>query len=581
MDEENNSVEPSLLRSTFCRICVTPWKVNHCMQEPCDPGESLSLHCMLEILFPTIFNEHTANWPAKICQDCGEKVLQAYALYVQCGQSAEQLERLCNEQEDATMCDEVMITVRGDCTPDVLVEEAVVISELEPGIVDSATNCNPLEDNSGDSIEEDQVPHRPEIVITKQKLHDKRKNPAATKRKHKRKQPSESDEQVVDATEAPSRTRQGNRRQMVITQMPESVEDKLPEEKSKINVGRRSKAHEQDNATLHNSTASRSDDDTEPNCKQSIGKLNDTTAEEASPREEKLETKKNLYKCVLCDVPAFTGPDALTDHLKAAHPDQIRVCEQCPKVFAAQAAFEQHQYCHATGRSHFCPFCDRGFQTALLLKSHIRTHTQRSDYLCSLCGKEFNVKNNLRQHMIMHSGERPWACPLCPCRFSTKGGLKSHQNTHTRIKAFSCDTCGSQFNKHYSLIKHKLIHTGERPFGCEICKMRFTNSYMVKRHMRTHTGEKPYKCTYCERSFAQSNDMVKHMKTHVGSNPYQCDRCDASFRLLVDLRNHYKEHVQPGEPGAGSSTEEDAKVIRFTSQDILQLRYKKEMNQQQ
>uniref|UniRef100_A0A182TYN4 C2H2-type domain-containing protein n=1 Tax=Anopheles melas TaxID=34690 RepID=A0A182TYN4_9DIPT len=476
MDEENNSVEPSI-RSTFCRICVTPWKVNHCMQEPCDPDESLSLHCMLEILFPTIFNEHTANWPAKICQDCGEKVLQAYALYVQCGQSAEQLERLCNEQVDATMCDEVMITVKGDCTPDVLVEEAVVISELEPGIVDSATNCNPLEDNSGESLEVGQVLHRSEIVIAKQKVHDK--------------------------------------------------------------------------------------------------------PEEAPPHEEKLETKKDLYKCVLCDVPAFTGPDALTDHLKAAHPDQIRVCEQCPKVFAAQATFEQHQYCHATGRSHFCPFCDRGFQTVLLLKSHIRTHTQRSDYLCSLCGKEFNVKNNLRQHMIMHSGERPWACPLCPCRFSTKGGLKSHQNTHTRVKAFSCDTCGSQFNKHYSLIKHKLIHTGERPFGCEICKMRFTNSYMVKRHMRTHTGEKPYKCTYCERSFAQSNDMVKHMKTHVGSNPYQCDRCDASFRLLVDLRNHYKEHVQPGELGAGSSTEEDAKGMRFTSQDILQLRYKKEMNQQQ
>ena len=97
--------------------------------------------------------------------------------------------------------------------------------------------------------------------------------------------------------------------------------------------------------------------------------------------------------------------------------------------------------------------------------------------------------------------------------------------------------------------------------------------------MLTHTGEKPYKCTYCERSFAQSNVLVKHMKTHVGDHPYQCDRCDASFRLLKDLRNHYQEHYVESENGIGPSPVVDDKDIRFTSTEILKLRYQKEMGQ--
>uniref|UniRef100_A0A182M8R9 Protein krueppel n=1 Tax=Anopheles culicifacies TaxID=139723 RepID=A0A182M8R9_9DIPT len=250
------------------------------------------------------------------------------------------------------------------------------------------------------------------------------------------------------------------------------------------------------------------------------------------------ETKVDTYRCLLCNAPTYSSPKELTEHLKTEHPDQIHCCKQCPKVFMTKVAFEHHQYCHATGRSFFCMFCDKGFQTEQLLKNHIRTHTHGTGFLCSHCGQEFSNRSNLRQHLIRHTGDKPWQCTLCPSRFSMKS---------------------------------------DRYFTCEVCNMRFTSSHHVKRHMLTHTGEKPFKCTYCERSFTQSNDMVKHMKTHVGNNPYQCDRCDAAFRLLTDLRNHYKEHYQAGNKDALSGEED--KNIRFTSTNILKIRYEKEMNQ--
>lgn len=556
MGKEEIDTSTSALHSPFCRICVTTSNVSYDIYETkLEDNEQISLHAKLNGLFPTIFNDEQAtseqaiNWPSKVCSECMRQVTEAYGLHELCLKSTDRLKKLLCEDSSAAQTE-----------TDVIKVEQIYLS-VKAEFRES--DCEPEQSTQ---------------------------SPECRKRTFSNRQASSPSRRNTKSTKDSFANEKGQKKQKLRTRGRPARHNGLPE----INTAEGSPGGSSTCKDYKSEAEGSSVTDAletararkprvavrqpkEP--KTSSPTTTQDCTENESDKAGEPESKIDLYRCQLCDGPTYTSPTDLTEHLKATHPDQIRSCELCPKVFMNESTFQHHQYCHATMRSHFCTFCDKGFQTAELLKSHIRMHTHRGEYLCSLCGKEFNNKSNLRQHLKRHTGDKPWACSQCPGRFTTKGGLTSHQHTHTKVKAFSCDTCGSQFNKHYSLIKHQLIHTGTRPYSCEVCAMRFTSSYHVKRHMRTHTGEKPYKCTYCERSFAQSNDMVKHMRMHVGDNPYQCDRCDASFRLLADLRNHYQEHYQPGEKALEASSADDEAGIRFTSTDILKLRYRKEMAQ--
>ncbi|XP_058170348.1 zinc finger protein 184-like [Anopheles ziemanni] len=542
MEKEEIPMAPS--SQAICRICVSPDELDyHIYQSMPEHGEVTSLHMMLERLFPCIFNteqvnnDQNENWPSRICRKCRQRVSQAYSLYELCMASTDRLRKMLTEagvpslaDDSATEADFLSADgIKQECAPEML-----TVFETSQDLVEELREETPEWGliKSEDALE---VP----VKVCKR-----------SERVKRQRVPSESSTKIEVSNGCHPRGNKSVKGEEKVEHSPEK-----PASASK----QRRKPHQKK---------------AKARCNQNNATAKHTNSEES----DTLTTKIDLYRCQLCDGPTYTCPTELSDHLKAEHTDQIRSCGQCPKVFMSEQAFQHHQYCHATGRSHFCIFCDKGFQKQNLLESHIRTHTKRGDFLCSLCGKEFTNNTNLRQHTkIMHSGEKPWACTLCPSRFTTKGSLKMHQYTHTKVKKFSCETCGTQFTKHSSLVKHRLIHTGERPFGCEVCKMRFLSNYMLKRHMLTHTGEKPFKCTYCERSFAQSNDMVKHIRTHVGDNLYKCDRCDASYRLLSELRNHYTEHYQSGEGGVGqSSTLEEDKNIRFTTTYIMKLRMEKE-----
>uniref|UniRef100_A0A182J4P1 Uncharacterized protein n=1 Tax=Anopheles atroparvus TaxID=41427 RepID=A0A182J4P1_ANOAO len=495
---------PSVQSSpAFCRICVLADDEDiKLINQPMNEHDGTnSLQMMLEKLFPSVFSDEQLrsdecmNWPTRICEDCKRKVKDAYGLYELCVASTERLRKMLSEE----------------CVPSAgLGSESHTDSLLWTPVEDGIKEENIPEVLNG-------PPRSPNLETSAQGLIKSEEAPEISR----------------NSQEIPRRTT----RKRTCTKAP--IKSCVESGHSKLNLSVIAVENRQQDDEMCPSRQAKHNKPPKERCKprqENTGKQQTNSAE--SKETDKPKTKIDLYRCQLCDSPTYSCPTELTEHLKTEHPEQIRFCAQCPKVFMGEQAFQHHQYCHATGRSYFCMFCDKGFRKQNLLDSHIRTHTKRGDFLCSLCGKEFTKNTNLRQHAkIKHSGEKPWACTLCPSRFTTKG---------------------------------------ERPFACDVCKMRFVSNYMLKRHMLTHTGEKPFKCTYCERSFAQSNDMVKHIRTHVGDNLYKCDRCDASYRLLSELRNHYTEHYRVGDGGAdGSALAEDGN-IRFTTTYIMKLRMEKE-----
>uniref|UniRef100_A0A182S502 Zinc finger protein 865 n=1 Tax=Anopheles funestus TaxID=62324 RepID=A0A182S502_ANOFN len=573
MDVKTELVSSAALELEVCRICATE-SVEQCsMDDVVDAERCLSLNTMCKTMFPTTFNQQAKtveglNWPTKACLACKEKVLIAYELYTLLVNNEDWLQR---SMEDRHRIEVETVKTEQDngssAQYDVLIEYT-----FEDGNTYSTEIEHLVDETADDALSETPiaVEEQSENIEHVARMSTRRRNRSqrdvSVKKRTRSKYKQESVEEETSSLQE----------QSSLENVTDSLVQSNDEEESTV-FERQPKGRKRGRKPKIKPGRSQGSDK-EDNVREKKKRAKIKPEDDSSDHVEELQSKVDVYQCQLCEGHTYGSPMELTVHLKAEHPDQIRTCDKCPKVFMSEPAFQHHQYCHATLRSFFCMFCDKGFQTENLLKSHTRSHTHVAEFLCSLCGKKFNSKSNLRQHLVRHTGVKAWACTQCPSRFCTKGALNLHQRTHSKLRPFSCDTCGSQFHTRYSLIKHQLIHTGERPYGCDLCPMRFVSTYHVKRHMLTHTGEKPFKCTYCERGFAQSNDMVKHMKTHLGENPYQCDRCEASFRLLTELRNHYKETCQPVDKGTISFPEVE-KGIRFTSTNILKMRYEKEMAQ--
>uniref|UniRef100_A0A182T600 C2H2-type domain-containing protein n=1 Tax=Anopheles maculatus TaxID=74869 RepID=A0A182T600_9DIPT len=345
------------------------------------------MHMMLERLVPSVFNTEQVKvdefmcFPRKICGACKIKVLEAYGLYEMSMKSGDLLRN--SLKKNATFV--VNITGGGSMeTSDVLVSH-----------LPKSDQC-PVEIAGGSKSQKIVVDTAPEPVVLKdaptmkQRIDDAKAGRAII-----------NEDQLNPSENEDLESCHGEESGVLATREEEDVAFEIQKPKKHV-------------ATKRQTKSSR---------KYALRKQQEVSTNAAPGNIGEQKVKITKFRCLLCSEPAYASLSELTEHLKTNHATEIHCCKLCPKVFMTKAAFEHHQYCHATGRSHFCVFCDKGFQTEQLLKNHVKTHTHGTGFLCSQCGKEFSDRSNLRQHEYRHTGHKPWQCNLCPSRFSTKDSL--------------------------------------------------------------------------------------------------------------------------------------------------------------
>ncbi|XP_025829910.1 zinc finger protein OZF-like [Agrilus planipennis] len=250
----------------------------------------------------------------------------------------------------------------------------------------------------------------------------------------------------------------------------------------------------------------------------------------------------SIVECHICHK-KLTKTPRISRHLRTHAAIKPHTCQLCNKSFSRADQLNSHINVHSGIKPHICNLCGKGFTQVSNLRDHMRTHNGEKPFLCSVCGKGFNQVGNLKQHTVRHSGIKAHLCSVCGNGFASKGELGAHMRKHTGARPFVCSVCNHGFTTSSSLTKHKRIHSGEKPYECDVCRMKFARSGILARHKRTHTGEKPYKCKFCGKAFTQSNDLAAHLRIHTGEKPFICDTCGQAFRQKSALKSHKKIHT--------------------------------------
>uniref|UniRef100_A0A182STJ6 C2H2-type domain-containing protein n=1 Tax=Anopheles maculatus TaxID=74869 RepID=A0A182STJ6_9DIPT len=366
MDGKAEYISSDVVDAEMCRICVTESVGQCCMDEEVDAERCLSLNTMLKTMFPTTFGQEAKpvegmNWPTKACLVCKEKVLVAYELYAQLVDSEEWLQRYAEERSTIEV---ETVKSEQDCSSGVQYDVLIEYTFEDGNAVYTEEAEHLMDETDGDALSETKPIAEEETA----------KDETATRRSTRKRNNAQMGVPPVN-----KRTRNKIKQELVVedvTIVEESSSANYSDSRIKPNADEESAEFEKQPRKRGQKPASRARSETTQSKhnnkdvreKKKRAKIKSEAADDSSDQVEELESKVDVYQCQLCDGHTYGSPVELTAHLRAEHPDQIRTCDKCPKVFMNEATYQHHQYCHATLRSFFCMFCDKGFQTENLLK---------------------------------------------------------------------------------------------------------------------------------------------------------------------------------------------------------------------
>ncbi|XP_048480691.1 zinc finger protein 883 [Plutella xylostella] len=214
-------------------------------------------------------------------------------------------------------------------------------------------------------------------------------------------------------------------------------------------------------------------------------------------------------KCKYCGK-VYQNTRQMGKHINDLHKSKAYTCEVCSRVFTRKHALIEHMNVHSAAE-HACDQCSYTTKHKTALVTHkLRRHAPEK-FICQNCRRVFAAQAQLDAHAC---ADKPWMCNQCGKVFSFKAAMMTHAQTHSSERPFKCTRCPASYRTAANLRTHTDKHDEYRRYKCEYCTASFYSYNVLVRHRRTHTGEKPYVCKICEKGFSGSHNLKVHMKVH-------------------------------------------------------------------
>lgn len=165
----------------------------------------------------------------------------------------------------------------------------------------------------------------------------------------------------------------------------------------------------------------------------------------------------DIPKCKSCKK-SFESEEELQEHKTQKHSKKF-VCDQCGASYERKQSLKRHGVIkHSSNDYHplKCPFqdCAKVFAVMALYEDHIHHHTKAKPHICRSCTKSFSSRYARNEHCKICESSEKYVCKQCSSKFSTRGSLFNHEEGEHKNELFKC-ICGETYKYRPNLIRHK------------------------------------------------------------------------------------------------------------------------------
>lgn len=362
-----------------CRICFTDTEIE--MSAAIELNDQIADRTYAELFLQVTGYEIRDYEPQKICQKCGEVLIQVKRLTEKANETQVLLEKMLRARSESSMSDEIKVEV------------------------DSVSRLSDCEDSRETLIDTNITEKRVQTRLMSN-LHSKSSKMNTYEKHH--------DEQINQCHFCKRCFKSVDRLQRHLSNCksrPKRTDHEIANDKSLHVCPVCGNLSTSDHIRHHTKTTQHKDE--------------------------------NSQKCFICDICGITTSTRsnIDMHMKVQHLNFRSFCRHCPGSFKNPSALARHKRKSHSEilQDYKCRTCNFRTSVEKEARNHRESHRLKK-LVCHECGQEFHKAINLRYHMASHSDQRPYACETCGSAFKTTKALGAHKKTH-KAYDYECPVC--------------------------------------------------------------------------------------------------------------------------------------------